>query len=173
MDNLSRRMTNSLKANNVTVSTAESCTGGGVAKMLTEYGGASFYFKAGIVAYSAEMKTKLLGISSDFIAEHGVVSEAVARAMAKAIVDITGTHYGVSTTGIAGPGGETREHGVGVVFMCVYDGEKYEDFKLDVSEEGKIHDRAFIRDFAIRNAIQLLLNVVESNQRKEDEDGGE
>lgn len=174
MDRLSTRMMKVLKAYEIKVASAESCTGGGIAKMLTEYAGSSFFFEGGVVTYTPEMKAKILGVPMSMIEEYGVVSQEVAKAMAKGVAELTGANYGVSTTGIAGPGGATRKHGVGVVFISVYNGKDYFNHMMDVSDGDKIHDRAFIRDFATRNAIHLLLNTVENDYGKvENCDGDE
>lgn len=174
MDRLSTRMMKVLKAYDIKVASAESCTGGGIAKMLTDYPGSSFFFEGGVVAYTPEMKAKILGVPMSLIEEYGVVSQEVAQAMAKGVAKLTGAKYGVATTGIAGPGGATRKYGVGVVFISVYNGKEYSNHMVDVSDQEKIHDRSFIRDFATRNAIHLLLNTVENDYGKvEDCDGNE
>lgn len=103
----------------LTLATAESCTGGSIAARFTAQPGASAYFKCGVVAYSIDAKNRLLGVSCDTIARYGTVSEEVVRQMADGIRRVAGTHYGMATTGIAGPAGGTHETPVGTVWIAV------------------------------------------------------
>ena len=100
-----------------TVAVAESCTGGLITHTLTNVAGSSRYFKGGLIAYSDEMKTAHLGISKRIIATHGAVSKEVAAAMAENIRKFARSDFGVSTTGIAGPGGATVQKPVGLVYI--------------------------------------------------------
>lgn len=88
----------------LTLSTAESCTGGLISHYLTAVSGASAFFKAGIVTYSVESKKKILGISPEIILRHGVVSKETAREMAEKVRLLAQTDYSISTTGNLGPG---------------------------------------------------------------------
>jgi nicotinamide-nucleotide amidase len=99
-----------------TLSTAESCTGGLVANKLTHISGSSAYFAGGIVAYSNDMKIRLLNVPESLLKEHGAVSAETAAAMAEGIRRCAGTDIGISTTGIAGPAGGTPEKPVGLVY---------------------------------------------------------
>lgn len=108
-----------LTKNGKTLSVAESCTGGAVATRFTAMEGASAYFLGGVVAYSNEVKTTILGVPSSLIAEHGAVSKQVAIAMAEGVRAKTGSHYSIATTGIAGPTGSTADKPVGTVWMAV------------------------------------------------------
>jgi len=101
-----------------TLATAESCTGGYIAHLLTNVPGASVIFRAGVVSYSNDAKEKFLGVSSETLAQHGAVSEPVAREMAEGVRRVSGTHYGLAVTGIAGPGGGSKEKPVGTVFIA-------------------------------------------------------
>jgi len=87
----------------LTLSLAESCTGGLISHYLTALPGASAFFRAGVVSYSSEMKINILGVSSDIIASYGVVSEQTAKEMAEKVRVLTGTDFSVSTTGNLGP----------------------------------------------------------------------
>jgi nicotinamide-nucleotide amidase len=106
-----------LSSNHATLVIAESCTGGLLAHRITNVPGASEVLLAGYVVYSNEAKTDLLGVAPDLIAEHGAVSEPVARAMAEGARQRSGAQYALSTTGIAGPGGGSVEKPVGTVFI--------------------------------------------------------
>jgi nicotinamide-nucleotide amidase len=108
-----------LRATGKRIGLAESCTGGLVASRLTDVPGSSDYVLAGIVAYSNESKTELLGVPQALIAAHGAVSEPVAVAMAEGVRERTGASIGVGITGIAGPGGGTPEKPVGTVAIAI------------------------------------------------------
>ena len=101
------------------VALAESCTGGLVASRLTDIAGSSDYVDRGVVAYSNDAKTEWLGVPSALIAEHGAVSEPVARAMAEGILARSSSHIAVGITGIAGPGGGSADKPVGTVWLSV------------------------------------------------------
>ncbi len=102
-----------------TLATAESCTGGTIAARFTAMPGASAYFLCGIVAYSLDTKQNMLGVNLDSLARHGAVSEATVRRMAEGIRRMAGCHYGIATTGIAGPTGGTPETPIGTVWIAV------------------------------------------------------
>ncbi len=102
-----------------TLSLAESCTGGAISKMITSVSGASNFLKGGLVAYSAEVKTKLLGVDQEMIDKHSVVSEEVAVEMALQCQKLFATDYAVSTTGNAGPTADETDKKVGVVFIGI------------------------------------------------------
>ena len=106
-----------LRGRGETLATAESCTGGLVGERLTEVAGSSDYYLEGVISYSNEAKTRLLGVPAGLIAEHGAVSPQVAEAMAEGARERAGSTYAVSITGIAGPGGGTDEKPVGTVFV--------------------------------------------------------
>jgi len=108
-----------LKANNKTVCTAESCTGGQIAHMITSIPGSSSYFKGSVVAYANSVKTDLLGVSQDSINSYGAVSEQVVKEMASGARKLFKTDYAVATSGIAGPDGETYEKPVGTIWIAI------------------------------------------------------
>jgi len=113
-----------LRERHLTIAVAESCTGGLLASRLTDVPGSSEYVELGVVCYSNTSKTELAGVPASLIAEHGAVSEPVARAMADGIRQRAGTSIGVGVTGIAGPGGGTEQKPVGTVSIAVAgDGE--------------------------------------------------
>jgi nicotinamide-nucleotide amidase len=100
------------------VASAESCTGGWVAKTITDVAGSSAWFGWGCVTYANAAKTKLLGISEALLAEHGAVSEPVARAMAEGVRALSGAELAVAITGVAGPDGGTPAKPVGTVWVA-------------------------------------------------------
>ena len=97
--------------------TAESCTGGWIAKCLTDIAGSSEWYRGGVVSYSNSLKTQLLGVDPHLINTHGAVSEATARAMARGALEHLGGDYAVAVTGIAGPGGGSPDKPVGTVWI--------------------------------------------------------
>ena len=103
----------------LTVSAAESCTGGLIAKRLTDVPGASAVLNMSFVTYSNEAKHRLLGVPMEILDRYGAVSEQVARAMAEGVRRFSGSSVGVGVTGISGPDGGTQEKPVGLVYMAV------------------------------------------------------
>lgn len=102
-----------------TVAVAESCTGGLIGSLLTDIPGSSAYFDRSLVTYSNRAKVDLLGVRSKTLDEHGAVSEPTARQMATGVRNSASTDWGVSTTGVAGPGGGTERTPVGTIFIGV------------------------------------------------------
>ena len=105
---------------NLTISTAESCTGGLVSATLINYPGVSSVFMEGCVTYSNEAKINRLGVKKETLDKFGAVSEETAREMAQGIAKNFKTNIGLSTTGIAGPGGGSKEKPVGLVYIGIY-----------------------------------------------------
>jgi nicotinamide-nucleotide amidase len=108
-----------LMNNNLTLSTAESCTGGKIASMITSVPGSSAWFRGSVVAYDNSVKTGVLGVDPEIIRLHGAVSRESAAAMAGGIRQLTGSDYAIAVTGIAGPSGGTPEKPVGTVWITV------------------------------------------------------
>ncbi|NLN39578.1 MAG: competence/damage-inducible protein A [Smithella sp.] len=106
----------------LTLAVAESCTGGLIASRLTDVPGSSVFFERGVVTYSNKAKIDLLGVPADIIEQHGAVSEQTARAMAEGVRKMAKTDIGISSTGIAGPSGGTKEKPVGTVYIALCDG---------------------------------------------------
>ena len=109
-----------LKSKNLSLSTAESCTGGGVAALVTSVPGSSEYFNGGIVAYSNEVKISLLHVSAETLERYGAVSQETVIEMVKGAMKALKTDCAVATSGIAGPGGGTVEKPVGLVYIGCY-----------------------------------------------------
>lgn len=136
-----------------TLAVAESCTGGLVAKRLTDIPGSSAYFLEGIVAYSNEAKRDQLGVSAASIEQHGAVSAEVAEAMARGIRDRAGSTYGLSVTGVAGPTGGTTAKPVGLVFLGLATAERTQHRRVNFGTEA---GRSGIRWLAAQAALNLL-----------------
>ncbi len=137
-----------------TLSVAESCTGGGLGELLTSVPGSSDYFRGGVIAYENQVKMSLLGVGSEDLAQFGAVSEPVAKQMALGVKKQLGTAWGLSVTGIAGPGGGTESKPVGLVYIGLAgpDG-KVESFEYRF---GKERDRSTIRYLSACNALDRL-----------------
>jgi nicotinamide-nucleotide amidase len=108
-----------LRSQGKMLATAESCSGGLIGHKITSVPGSSNYFTGGVIAYSNDLKEKLLGVDPELLARHGAVSSAVAKAMAVGIRSKTGADIGLSVTGIAGPTGGSPEKPVGTVFIAL------------------------------------------------------
>ena len=134
-----------------TLAVAESCTGGLLAERITNVPGSSKYFIGGLIAYANEVKTKALGVEPILLLEHGAVSAPVAEAMAEGVRSRAETDFGLSITGIAGPGGGTEEKPVGTVFIALASDVKTEHRRLHLPG-----DRQLIRWRASQAALDLL-----------------
>ena len=106
-----------LTAKQLTVATAESCTGGWIAKAITDVAGSSACFGYGIVSYSNDAKERLLNVSSGILRQHGAVSEAVVREMAEGVLILSNSDYSVAVSGVAGPDGGSAEKPAGTVWF--------------------------------------------------------
>ena len=116
---LATRLHASCAARGLTVATAESCTGGLVAHLITEVPGSSAYLRGGIVAYADDVKRSQLGVSAEVLAAHGAVSAQTAIAMADGVRQRFGTDLGVGITGVAGPDGGSEAKPVGLAYVAV------------------------------------------------------
>lgn len=107
-----------LRAKGLVMGTAESCTGGRIANMITLVAGSSEYFAGGVVSYSNDVKHNVLGVSEESLSQHGAVSREVVEQMALGAIRVLGCDCSVATSGIAGPGGGTPEKPVGTVWIA-------------------------------------------------------
>ncbi len=135
----------------MTIAVAESCTGGTLAKLLTDIPGASGYFTHGWVTYSNSAKTGELGVPADLIEKYGAVSEQVAQAMAQGARKKARTDFAIAITGIAGPAGQTEQKPVGLVYISVDSDDGCYTKRCLFS-----HDRRFIRLRAAQTALNML-----------------
>ncbi|MGB3291883.1 MAG: competence/damage-inducible protein A [Phormidesmis sp.] len=136
-----------------TLSVAESCTGGGLGQLLTAVPGSSSYFRGGIISYDNRVKEQLLDVDSQILARKGAVSPEVAEAMAVGVRNQIGTDWGISITGIAGPGGGSTEKPVGLVYIGVASaaGSRAEKYLF-----GADQPRSQIRQRSAMTALNLL-----------------
>ena len=142
-----------LKEQGKTVSFAESCTGGLLAKRLTDLPGASQVFRGGVVSYTNAVKAAALGVDETLLAEYGAVSEPVAKAMAEGCRRLCGSDLAVSVTGVAGPDGDDRGNPVGTVFLGLSTGAETICRQVDLSRG---RSRGHIRHIAASHAFDLL-----------------
>src|SRR5580698_7435532 len=134
------------------VVTAESCTGGLIAGLLTEIPGSSEVVERGFVTYSNEAKEESLGVPSALLRKYGAVSEAVARAMADGALRHARAQLAIAVTGIAGPGGGSAEKPVGLVYVALADGHNISSHEYRFGDIG----RGQVRLATVRGAIKLL-----------------
>ncbi|MGM9641815.1 MAG: competence/damage-inducible protein A [Eubacteriales bacterium] len=154
IESIENALVSRLRREGRSVAVAESCTGGLIAKRITDIAGSSEVFPGGCVTYSAEAKEKMLGVSHGTIERFGVVSAETACEMARGVRLAFGTDIGIATTGIAGPGGGTTEQPVGTVYIAVSTAKTEEAKLLQLSPW---RSREFIRICAATNAMNLAL----------------
>lgn len=142
---------NLLKAKNIKVAVAESCSGGMLGEMITNIPGSSEYFQGGVISYNAKIKEELLKVPQEIIKKYGEVSEQVARLMAEGVRKCCYSDIGISITGIAGPGGATEKKQVGLVYMALANGKK-----TLIQKHQLFGNRQQIRLRASRRALNLL-----------------
>ena len=149
---LSEKIGRALKARGATVTTAESCTGGWIAKAITDIAGSSAWFERGFVTYSNEAKSQMIGVSEATLLEHGAVSEPVVVEMAIGALRAARADYAISVSGIAGPDGGSTEKPVGTVWFAVTGPQG----ETAVSRQCFPGDRDAVRRQATAFALKML-----------------
>lgn len=144
-----------LKRQKLTIATAESCTGGLIGHTFTNVSGSSEYFDRGIISYSNKAKIELLGVSESLLEEYGAVSEEVAKTMAENIRKRSDVDIGISTTGIAGPLGGTKEKPVGLVYIGVST-EKDNIVKKFIFTGDRIQNKESTCNVALNMLLEIL-----------------
>lgn len=142
------------------IASVESCTAGLISKLITDAPGSSEVFDLGITTYSNEMKTKMVGVPEDILAQHGAVSPETAEAMALGIRRVSGADIGVSTTGIAGPGGGTPEKPVGLVYTAIAGPDGVHVTRLLIQKDGM--DRDYVRQTAAETVLRNVIDYLNS-----------
>ena len=137
--------------------TAESCTGGWIAKACTDVAGSSRWFQGGVVAYSNSLKAAFLGVPEGLLAQHGAVSEPVVRAMAAGALARTGSTVAVAVSGVAGPDGGTADKPVGTVWLAWAWHEKDGSLRIETRSERFAGGRDDVRRWTVRLALERLL----------------
>ncbi len=148
-----------LAESGLAVATAESCTGGWIAKSITDIPGSSAVFGYGVISYSNGAKESILGVRNATIEEHGAVSEGVVGEMADGVLHLSGADVAVAVSGIAGPDGGTDDKPVGTVWFAwaIRDGA---NALIDTSCEHFSGDRELVRELAVAHALQGILERI-------------
>jgi nicotinamide-nucleotide amidase len=147
-----------LKTQGKTMGTAESCTGGYIAHLITSIAGSSAYYKGSIVSYANDVKENILKVKHDTLMEHGAVSEEIVRQMAKGAIEELGIDYALAVSGIMGPDGGSEEKPVGTVWIAAGNAEKIETLKLNLR-----FDRQRNIAMTAMNALNFLRKFILSN----------
>ena len=159
VDSLEKLVVAMLKERNMTVATAESCSGGLLAKRITDIPGSSSVFEMGAVTYANRIKTQLLGVPEEMLAEHGAVSEPVAAAMAQGIRKAAGSDIGIGITGVAGPDGGTEEKPVGMIYVGLCDEKGTVVRRVKVFSQRR--PRSYYRNTAASFALDMVRRRLE------------
>ncbi len=152
---LLNKVSDELKKQGLTIAIAESCTGGLLGHLLTNISGSSAYFDRGMIVYSNRAKMELLGIPKVLLDRYGAVSEQIAESMAVAIRTNSAVDIGISTTGIAGPTGGTRDKPIGLVYIGIST-----DKNVLIKKFYFTGDRLANKESTCREALELLLNIL-------------
>ena len=159
---LSKEISEKFWKENLTLATAESCTAGSIASVITAIPGSSRFYKGGIVAYSDEVKTNLLGVNPETLASKGAVSEETVIEMVKGAMKSMNSDCAVATSGIAGPTGGTPDKPVGTVWIAAAMGDKVLTMKAS-GDEGRNKNI----EHATLNALQLLLKLFQNQENEQ------
>lgn len=151
---LAERLGAQLQVLGAQVSTAESCTGGGIAEAITRVAGSSAWFEAGYITYSNTQKTTQLGVPGELFMRVGAVSQEVVEAMARGAQQHSKARFAVAVSGVAGPGGGSAEKPVGTVWLAWGDGEQVFSQRCQLSG-----DRIAVRQQTVERALQGLLRL--------------
>ena len=161
---ISQVLGEALKEHELTVSSAESCTGGNIAHKITEVAGSSTYYMGSVVSYSNDVKAQVLGVSRDVIARNGAVSRPVVEAMAEGVAKLMHTECAIATSGIAGPDGGTRFKPVGTVWIAV----KYRDQLVAECKHFK-GSRNMVIESASNHALVMLINLLRNKYEAQED----
>ncbi len=165
IENLAAAVGKALLREKITLSTAESCTGGGVAAALTAIPGSSAYFKGGIVSYTNEVKHRLLGVKIDTLERYGAVSRQTVEEMACGAINALQTDVAIATSGVAGPSGGTAETPVGTIWIAVACQLAYKKEIVTFKQEGD-HGRGENVRKAIKNGLKILLKQLQNEKKR-------
>lgn len=155
---LEEQVVKTLNEKGLVLATAESCTGGLIAKRITDVSGSSAVFNCGIVSYSNEIKEKVLGVSHKTLETYGAVSEQTVREMVKGALKISGADIAVSVSGIAGPNSDNTEKPVGLIFLAVSNGKNITVKQLNNTFTENIRENN--RQSASDEALKMILDLV-------------
>lgn len=156
---LSEQVGHALLPRGLRLATAESCTGGWIAKAITDVPGSSQWFDAGYVTYSDAAKRTTLGVRARTLERHGAVSEAVVREMARGSIAASGADVAIAVSGVAGPDGGTREKPVGTVWLC-WAYRRGRATRLRVKRLRLRGDREAVRSKSVKAALEGVIDIV-------------
>ena len=155
---LEEQVVKTLNEKGLVLATAESCTGGLIAKRITDVSGSSSVFNCGIVSYSNEIKESVLGVSHKTLETYGAVSEQTVREMVKGVLKISGADIAVSVSGIAGPNSDNTQKPVGLIFLAVSNGKNTTVKQLNNTFTENIRENN--RKSASDEALKMILSLV-------------
>ena len=155
---ISRQIGDILYASGLTIGTAESCTGGRISEAIIAIPGSSDYYKGGIVAYTDEVKERILGVPHEILEEYTDVSEEVARQMVLGTINTIDVDFAIASTGYAGPGGGTKDNPVGTIWLAYGNKEEIRTFKL-TEDFGRDINLAIATNKAIRLMLDFLKDL--------------
>lgn len=155
---ISRQIGDILYASGLTIGTAESCTGGRISEAIIAIPGSSDYYKGGIVAYTDEVKERILGVPHEILEEYTAVSEEVARQMVLGTINTIDVDFAIASTGYAGPGGGTKDNPVGTIWLAYGNKEEVRTFKL-TEDFGRDINLAIATNKAIRLMLDFLKDL--------------
>lgn len=153
IEQLAQQLGKALLQRGAIVTTAESCTGGGIAQAITAVPGSSQWFESGYITYANNAKQTILGVEQHILQQYGAVSEQVVTQMAAGSLEITGADYAIAVSGIAGPDGGSIEKPVGYVWICCMGPVKNHSQQFQFQG-----DRQVVREQAIKKSLQQLLH---------------
>ena len=160
---LSQQLGEKLSALNWSITTAESCTGGGISAAITETAGSSAYFNKSFITYSNQAKSEMVSVPSEVIEQHSAVSEPVVKAMALGALAQAEANIAIAVSGVAGPGGGTEEKPVGTVYLAIaiqyiLDNKQYNS--IEVTRLALSGSRKEIREETIKSSLINVLNII-------------
>ena len=155
---LEEKVVKTLNEKGLVLATAESCTGGLIAKRITDVSGSSAMFNCGIVSYSNEIKENVLGVKHKTLEKFGAVSEQTVREMVEGVLKLSGADIAVSVSGIAGPNSDNTEKPVGLIYLAISDKKNVKVAKLtnNFSDDVRTQNRNSASDTALEMILQMV-----------------
>lgn len=158
MENYAEKTVQALLERNLKIATAESCTGGLTAKLITDISGASAVFECGVVSYANRIKESLLGVREETLRQYGAVSEQTVREMASGVQKLSGADVTVAISGIAGPDSDGTDKPVGLIWIAVF--YKNTVFTKKLNNRFSVNIRENNRNAAANEALKLVYEVI-------------
>ena len=155
---LEEKVVKTLNQKGLVLATAESCTGGLIAKRITDVSGSSAMFNCGIVSYSNEIKESVLGVKHETLEKYGAVSEQTVREMVEGVLKISNADFAVAVSGIAGPNSDNTEKPVGLIYLAASDKKNIKVVKLNnvFSDDVRNQNRKSASDTALEMILQMV-----------------